>query len=46
MAPTVAGARWFLTADGDADYPLGNGTIVVHPQEGWLELKLPAPWSI
>lgn len=36
-------ARWFLTADGDADYPLGNGTIVAHPQEGWLELKLPAP---
>jgi hypothetical protein len=36
-------ARWFLTADGDAQYPLGNGTIVVHPENGWLELKLPAP---
>jgi hypothetical protein len=36
-------ARWFLTADGDAEYPLGNGTILVHPEEGWLELKLPAP---
>jgi hypothetical protein len=36
-------ARWFLTADGDAAYPLGNGTILVHPKEGWLELKLPAP---
>jgi hypothetical protein len=36
-------ARWFLTADGDAGYPLGNGTILVHPEEGWLELKLPAP---
>jgi hypothetical protein len=36
-------ARWFLTADGDAGYPLGNGTMLVHPEEGWLELKLPAP---
>jgi hypothetical protein len=36
-------ARWFLTADGDAGYPLGNGSILVHPEEGWLELKLPAP---
>jgi hypothetical protein len=41
-------ARWaverlFLTADGDAEYPLGNGTIMVHPEAGWLELKLPAP---
>jgi hypothetical protein len=31
-------ARWraerqFLTADGDAAYPLGNGTIMVHPVE-------------
>jgi hypothetical protein len=36
-------ARWFLAADGDAEYPLGNGTISVHPEEGWMELKLPAP---
>jgi hypothetical protein len=41
-------ARWraerlFLTADGDAAYPLGNGTIVVHPEQRWCELKLPAP---
>jgi len=36
-------ARWFLTADGDAEYPLGNGTILVHPEEGWCELKLPRP---
>jgi len=36
-------ARWFLTADGDAEYPLGNGTIVVDPKDGWCELKLPAP---
>jgi hypothetical protein len=35
-------ARWFLTADGDAEYPLGNGTILVDAEEGWLELKLPA----
>jgi hypothetical protein len=36
-------ARWFLTADGDARYPLGNGTIQVHPKRNWLELRLPAP---
>jgi hypothetical protein len=35
--------RLFLTADGEADKPLGNETIRVHPEEGWLELKLPAP---
>jgi len=35
--------RLFLTADGDAQYPLGNGTILVHPEQGWLELKLPVP---
>ena len=29
-------ARWFLTADGDAGYPLGNGTILVDPERaGW-----------
>jgi hypothetical protein len=36
-------ARWFLAADGDAEYRPGNGTILVHPEEGWCELKLPAP---
>jgi Formate--tetrahydrofolate ligase len=41
-------ARWqaerlFLTADGDAEYPFGNGTVVVHPEEQWLELRLPTP---
>ena len=35
--------RWFLTADGEADKPLGNETIRVQPEAGWLELKLPAP---
>jgi hypothetical protein len=38
-----AAERWFLTADGEAGKPLGNETIRVHPEEGWLELKLPAP---
>ena len=36
-------ARWFLTADGEAAKPLGNETIRVHPEEGWLELRLPTP---
>jgi hypothetical protein len=35
--------RWFLTADGDAAYPFGNGTIIVHPHHGWCDIKLPAP---
>src|SRR6266545_4493552 len=35
--------RWFLTADGEAAKPLGNETIRVHPEQGWVELKLPAP---
>jgi hypothetical protein len=36
-------ARFFLTADGEAAKPLGNETIRVDPEAGWLELKLPAP---
>ena len=41
-------ARWqaerlFLTADGEADKAWGNETIRVHPEEGWLELRLPTP---
>jgi hypothetical protein len=41
-------ARWraerlFLTADGDAAYPLGNGTIVVHPEQRWCDIKMPTP---
>jgi hypothetical protein len=35
--------RLFLIADGDAEYPFGNGTIVVHPEQRWCEIKLPAP---
>jgi hypothetical protein len=36
-------ARWFLTADGEADKRWGNETIRVHPEEGWLEVRLPTP---
>ena len=41
-------ARWladrlFLTADGEASKPWGNQTIRVHPEEHWLELRLPTP---
>jgi hypothetical protein len=38
-----AAERLFLTADGEADKALGNETIRVHPEDGWLELKLPGP---
>jgi len=41
-------ARWqaqrrFLTADGEADKAWGNETIRVHPDQRWLELRLPTP---
>jgi hypothetical protein len=35
--------RLFLSADGGADKRWGNETIRVHPDEGWLELRLPTP---
>jgi IS605 OrfB family transposase len=35
--------RLFLTADGEADKTWGNETIRWNPDEGWLEVKLPAP---
>jgi hypothetical protein len=35
--------RLFMTADGEADKRWGNETIRVHPDEGWLELRLPTP---
>jgi IS605 OrfB family transposase len=35
--------RWFITADGEADKAWGNETVRWHPDEGWLEIKLPAP---
>jgi len=38
-----AAERWFICADGEADKPLGNETLRAHPEQGWLELKLPAP---
>jgi hypothetical protein len=36
-------ARLFVTADGEADKRWGNETIRVHPDEGWLEIRLPTP---
>ncbi len=36
-------ARLFLIADGEAGKAQGNETIRWHPDEGWLEVKLPAP---
>jgi hypothetical protein len=36
-------ARLFLTADGEAGKPWGNETIRFNPDEGWLEIKVPAP---
>jgi len=38
-------ARLFITADGESAKPWGNETIRWHPDDGWLELKLPAPLS-
>jgi hypothetical protein len=35
--------RWFLTADGEADKAWGNETIRIHPDQRWLELRLPTP---
>ena len=41
-------ARWqaerlFLTADGEAAMSCGNQTLRVHPDQQWLELRLPTP---
>ena len=36
-------ARLSLTADGEKDKAWGNETIRWHPEDGWLEVKLPAP---
>jgi hypothetical protein len=36
-------ARLFLTADGEKDKAWGNETIRFHPDEGWLEVRLPSP---
>ena len=34
--------RLFVTADGEAGKAWGNETIRFHPDEGWVEVKLPA----
>jgi len=36
-------ARLFLTADGEKDKAWGNETIRWNPEQGWLEVRLPAP---
>ncbi len=36
-------SRLFLTADGEKDKAWGNETIRWNPDEGWLEVRLPAP---
>src|SRR5580704_15517955 len=36
-------ARLFLTADGEKDKTWGNETIRWNPDQGWLEIRLPAP---
>ena len=38
-------ARLFICADGEADKAWGNETIRWHPDERWLELKLPPALS-
>jgi hypothetical protein len=35
--------RLFLTADGEKDKAWGNETLRWNPDEGWFEVKLPAP---
>ncbi len=37
--------RWFLSADGDGEKRWGNETIRVHPDQQWLELRLPTPMA-
>jgi hypothetical protein len=36
-------ARLFICADGEADKAWGNETVRWHPEQRWLEIKLPAP---
>jgi hypothetical protein len=36
-------ARMFLTADGERDKAWGNETMRWNPDEGWFEVRLPAP---
>ncbi|HEX6519918.1 MAG TPA: transposase [Streptosporangiaceae bacterium] len=52
QAAGLTGAQWrrrweaerlFLTADGEAGKAWGNETLRWHPEEGWLEIRLPGP---
>jgi hypothetical protein len=38
-----AAARLFICADGESDKAWGNETIRWHPDQHWLEIKLPVP---
>lgn len=38
-------ARLFITADGETDKAWGNETIRFHPDEHWVQVKLPAALS-
>ena len=38
-----AASRLFITADGEKDKTWGNETIRWNPDQGWLEIRLPAP---
>jgi hypothetical protein len=38
-----AASRLFICADGESDKAWGNETIRWHPDERWLEIKLPVP---
>ena len=38
-------ARLFVTADGETDKAWGNETIRFHPDEHWVQVKLPATLS-
>jgi hypothetical protein len=43
VAGVLGGRAAVLTADGEADKAWGNETIRVHPDQQWLELRLPTP---
>lgn len=36
-------SRLFLCADGESDKAWGNETIRIHPEDGWVEIRLPTP---
>ena len=39
----MAGRQAFITADGEKGKPFGNETLRWNPDEGWFEVRLPAP---